>query len=119
MGGQMSDGRSREDSITETGSRLIDLSLGIHNNMPAHRFFPSPILLPYATHETSVAAGLGTREDPMTYAVSCLATLEHVGTHVDAPLHIDPAGVSIEKMSLDWYVGTGICLDLRHVGDLE
>jgi kynurenine formamidase len=107
------------DTITEKGTRLVDLSLGIHNNMPSHKFFPGPVLLPYATHDVTIAAGLGTPDDPMTYAVSYLATLEHVGTHVDAPYHINASGASIDQMSLDWYVGPAVCLDLRHIGDLE
>lgn len=97
---------------------LIDLSLSISNGMPAHALFPSPIILPYVDHEQAKAAGLGEPGDPFTYAVNYISMLEHVGTHVDAPLHLGAAGASIDQMPLDWFAGKAVCLDLRHVPDL-
>jgi kynurenine formamidase len=97
---------------------LVDLSLEISNGMPAHALFPSPIILPYVGHEQSKSAGLGGPGDPFTYAVNYISMLEHVGTHVDAPLHIKSGGQSIDQLPLDWFVGRAICLDLRHVPDL-
>lgn len=96
----------------------IDLSLSISNGMPAHALFPSPIILPYVDHEQAKAAGLGEPGDPFTYAVNYISMLEHVGTHVDAPLHLGAAGASIDQMPLDWFAGKAVCLDLRHVPDL-
>ncbi len=103
---------------TQRGTTLVDLSLEITNGMPAHSFFPSPVWLPYVTHAESTSAGLGEPGDPMTYAVSYLATLEHVGTHVDAPAHIKDGGDPVDQVPLDWFTGKAICLDVRHVGDL-
>jgi kynurenine formamidase len=97
---------------------LVDLSLEISNGMPAHALFPSPIILPYVDHEQATSAGLGTPEDPFTYAVNYVSMLEHVGTHVDAPLHIGAAGESIEQLPLGRFTGNAVCLDLRHVPDL-
>lgn len=98
--------------------RLVDLTLTIENQMPAHALFPSPILIPYVDHEQAKAAGLGTPDDPFTYAVNYIATLEHVGTHVDAPLHLGAGGASIDEVPLDWFVGPAVCLDVSHIGDL-
>jgi kynurenine formamidase len=75
---------------------VIDLSLEISNQMPAHALFPSPIILPYVNHEQAKSAGLGTAEDPFTYSINYISMLEHVGTHVDAPLHIKDGGESID-----------------------
>lgn len=97
---------------------VVDLSLEISGGMPAHALFPSPIILPYVTHEQARSAGLGTPEDPFTYAVNYISMLEHVGTHVDAPLHIGPGGRSIDQVPLDWFTGRAVCLDLRHIPDL-
>ncbi|MEA2277258.1 MAG: hypothetical protein QOI62_3029 [Solirubrobacteraceae bacterium] len=105
-------------SATDGGTRLVDLSLGIYNGMPAHALFPSPIFLPYVTHEAAKDAGLGTADDLFTYSINYISTLEHVGTHVDAPLHINVDGDSVDKMDLDWFVGKAVCLDLRHIEDL-
>lgn len=103
---------------TQRGTTLIDLSLEISNGMPAHALFPSPIILPYVDHDQAKAAGLGEEGDPFTYAVNYIAMLEHVGTHVDAPLHIGAGGASIDELSLDWFCGKAVCLDVRHVPDL-
>ena len=97
---------------------LVDLSLEISNGMPAHALFPSPIILPYVDHEQARSAGLGTPEDPFTYAVNYISMLEHVGTHVDAPLHVGAGGQSIDQLPLDWFTGRAVCLDLRHIPDL-
>jgi kynurenine formamidase len=97
---------------------VVDLSLEISNGMPAHALFPSPIILPYVTHEQAKSAGLGTSDDPFTYAVNYISMLEHVGTHVDAPLHIKDGGQSIDQVPLDWFAGRAVCLDLRHIPDL-
>ena len=93
--------------------QLIDLSVGIENGMPAHALFPSPIILPYVNHEQAKAAGLGVEGDPFTYAVNYISMLEHVGTHVDAPIHFGPNGETIDNCPLEWFRGTGVCLDLR------
>ena len=103
---------------TERGTILVDLSLGIENQMPAHAFFPAPIILPYVDHEQAKAAGLGEPGDPMTYAVNYISMLEHVGTHVDAPYHIGENGATIDEVPLDWFTGKAVCLDLRHIPDL-
>jgi kynurenine formamidase len=103
---------------TDRGTRLVDLSLDIENGMPAHALFPSPIVLPYVTHEQALGAGLGEPNDPFTYAINYISMLEHVGTHVDAPLHVGAGRTSIEEMPLDWFTGRAVCLDLRHIPDL-
>ena len=103
---------------SQRGTMLIDLSLEISNGMPAHALFPSPIILPYVTHEQATAAGLGEAGDPFTYSVNYISMLEHVGTHIDAPLHIGAGGASIDTVPLDWFTGKAVCLDLRHIPDL-
>jgi kynurenine formamidase len=97
---------------------LVDLSLEITNGMPAHAFFPSPVVLPFAGHAQTRAAGLGEPGDPMTYAINYVSMLEHVGTHVDAPLHVKDGGDSVDRVPLDWFTGKAVCLDLRATPDL-
>jgi kynurenine formamidase len=103
---------------SQRGTTLVDLSLVISNGMPAHALFPSPIILPYVSHEQAKSVGLGTPEDPFTYSINYVSMLEHVGTHVDAPLHIGADGTSIDEIPLDWFTGKAVCLDLRHIPDL-
>ena len=103
---------------TDRNTVLVDLTLVLENQMPAHAFFPSPILLPYQDHEATKSAGLGEPEDPFTYAINYISMLEHVGTHVDAPLHMGAGRAAIDEMPLDWFTGKAACFDLRHIADL-
>jgi len=85
--------------------RLIDRSLAIEDNMPAHKLFQSPIYLPSLTHETSKAFGLDVPGDPMTLQTKFIGMLDHVGTHVDAFRHVSPNGATIDEMPLDMFMG--------------
>lgn len=99
--------------------RIIDLSLAVEDNMPAHKLFQSPIYLPALTHETTRSMGLGVEEDPMTFQTNYIGMLDHVGTHVDAFLHVNPKGASIDEMPLDLFMGKAVCFDLKQIGNLE
>jgi kynurenine formamidase len=98
--------------------RIVDLSLAIEDNMPAHKLFQRPVLAPHLTHESSRALRLGVEGDPMTFQTNFIAMLDHVGTHVDAFRHVDPAGAPVDEMPLDLFMGKAVCFDLRHVPDL-
>ena len=87
--------------------------------MPAHKLFQSPIYLKALTHETSRKFNLGVEGDPMTFQTNYIGMLDHVGTHVDAFLHVNPKGAPINEMPLELFMGKAVCLDLRHIGDLE
>lgn len=99
--------------------RIIDLSLTIEDNMPAHKLFQSPIYLPALTHETTESFGLGVEGDMMTFQTNYIGMLDHVGTHVDAYRHVNPKGAPIDEMPLDLFMGKAVVFDLRHIGDLE
>lgn len=56
-------------------------------------------------------------ENPL---VRTLLVSEHGPTHVDALCHIDPTREeSIEKMSLDWFYGDAVGIDVSHVSSDE
>ncbi|SNT27713.1 cyclase family protein [Tropicimonas sediminicola] len=99
--------------------RIIDLSMLIEDNMPSHKLFQSPIYLPAQTHEQTLAFGLGVEGDPMTFQTNFIGMLDHVGTHVDAFLHTNPKGASVDQMPLEMFMGKAVCFDLQHIGDLE
>ena len=49
-----------------------------------------------------------------------LLVAEHGPTHVDAMIHLDPfSDESIEKMSLDWFYGPAIGIDVSHLSHEE
>ena len=54
----------------------------------------------------------------MTFQTNFIATLDHVGTHVDAFRHVNPNGQPVDEMPLDLFMGKAVCFDLRHVPDL-
>ena len=98
--------------------RVIDLSLLIEDNMPAHKLFQRPVITTHLSHETSKALNLGVPGDAMTFQTNFIATLDHVGTHVDAFKHVNPDGQPVDEMPLDLFMGKAVCLDLRHIPDL-
>lgn len=98
--------------------RIIDLTLEIDDNIPSHKMFQSPVLVSHWTHQKSIEYGLGTPEDPMTFATNYLGTLDHIGTHVDAFLHVKPDGEPIDKMPIEMFFGKAVCFDLTHIPDL-
>jgi kynurenine formamidase len=99
-------------------SRIVDLSLLIEDNMPAHKLFQRPMYLEHLTHETSKAQNLGVPGDAMTFQTNFIGMLDHVGTHVDAFRHVNPKGMSVDQMPLDLFMGKAVCFDLQHIPDL-
>ncbi len=105
-------------SGSQISGTFIDLSITVDDNMPAHKLFQSPVVVPHLRHQETLKLGLGTGDDPMSAATTFLAMLDHVGTHVDAFFHIKPDGLSIDRMPLEMFMGKAVCLDLRHIPDL-
>jgi len=99
-------------------TRIVDLSLRLTDNMPAHKLFQRPMIIPHMTHENTKAFGLGVPGGPMSFATVYMGMLDHIGTHVDAFYHVNPAGLTVEKMPLDMFIGKAVCFDLRHIPDL-
>lgn len=98
--------------------RIVDLTLLLENNMPVHGLFPRPVILPHHRHEDTIEMGLGVPDDAFTAATTQLSTIDHVGTHLDAPFHFDPEGDTVDKLPLETFMGKAVCLDLRHIPEL-
>lgn len=98
--------------------RIIDLTLEIGDNIPSHKLFQSPVIVPHMTHNKTIELGLGLPEDPMTFATTYIGTLDHIGTHVDAFSHVNPNGDTIENMPMEMFFGKAICFDMTHIPDL-
>jgi kynurenine formamidase len=99
-------------------AKIIDLSVTIENNMPAHKNMPRPVFLPWMTHESCLAYNQGVPGDPFTTPIEFIGMLNHVGTHVDAFFHLSPHGAKIDEMSLELFFGKAVCFDLTHIPDL-
>lgn len=98
--------------------RIVDLSVAIEDNMPAHKLFQRPIITTHMSHESTKSIGLGVEGDAMTFQTNFIAMLDHVGTHVDAFRHVNPAGAPVDEMPLDMFMGKAVCFDLTHIPDL-
>jgi len=58
---------------------------------------------------------LDQRRDP-EFVLSSFATTCHVGTHLDAPLHLDPSGDAVEAVPIDRLVGAAEVVHLPAPG---
>lgn len=47
--------------------RIVDLSLTIEDNMPAHKLFQRPVMALHMSYESTKASNLGVPGDPMTF----------------------------------------------------
>ena len=98
--------------------RIVDLTLTLQDNMPAHKLFQRPIIIPHLTHEKTKAFNLGVPNDRLTFATTFIGMIDHIATHVDAFYHVNPKGKSIDQMPLEMFMGKSVCFDMTHIPDL-
>jgi hypothetical protein len=60
--------------------RIIDLTVTLTNNMPAHKFFPKPVIVPHFGHEEFRQWNLGIPGDQLGGATTFIGMVDHVGT---------------------------------------
>jgi kynurenine formamidase len=87
--------------------KYIDLSHEFIDAMPVFPGDPATIL----KQVTSIS-----KEG---YTDHQLTTVMHVGTHVDAPLHMIEGGKYISEISVDRFAGQGIVLDVRGKKEID
>ena len=58
------------------------------------------------------AGGMAQLEDGYFYAAASLATPEHGGTHLDAPIHFGEGRRTTDQIPLDQLVGPGVVIDI-------
>ena len=81
--------------------RRIDLTHTITDNMPV---FPGD--LPVSLKQTVFIEEEGNNDHTLTSAM-------HVGTHLDAPLHMIAGGKRVDELSVEQFFGKGILIDAR------
>lgn len=80
--------------------KLIDLTQPWCALTPTWPYFPSSEVTSFHSHH---------RDHVMSLIIK---TNMHSGTHVDAPLHFNPAGWDMSKVPLERLYGTGLVVDL-------
>jgi kynurenine formamidase len=108
------------------GYRLIDLSVPLEHRAASE---PLPAQIRYDRHDgeglQQMRQLLGVRPEDLVYsnglgwAVEEVQAITHTGTHVDAPYHYGPTSEgkparSIDHVPLEWCLGPGVVLDVRH-----
>jgi kynurenine formamidase len=82
--------------------KTIDLSHTIKDGMPVFPGTEAPQIEDMFTHETH-----GFWEHRLTL-------FSHIGTHIDAPAHMIKGAGTLDNMSIDSFIGPGICVDCTH-----
>ena len=92
---------------------FVDLSREIFHRTQTHPSHPPVVMTVWNDHSEKKVAGNTT----FTSKALSIAMSDHVGTHVDAPVHFDarPGALSIDQVPLETFYTEAICLDLSHV----
>ena len=91
--------------------KIVDISRELHHRAPNYPGHSAIIHSMWKTHEESFADGGNVHGLASMY----IAMPDHGGTHIDAPLHFDKRGESIDQYPLEKCIVPGICIDLRHI----
>ncbi len=86
--------------------RIWDISQRIHPDIPLWPGEPPVEVSRHAEMGPDCPVNIGAMSLPL-----------HTGTHGDAPLHYDPAGIASDQCELEPYLGPCIVVDARHAGD--
>lgn len=90
-------------------ARIVDLSQEIYQGMPVFPLHQKTFIFQNITHEECV------RQIGFGFATRNLLINEHGPTHSDAVYEYNPAGPTIERMPLEYFLGPAVCLDVSHI----
>lgn len=92
--------------------RLIDLSQEIFQGMSVFPMHQPTFIMTNMTHEENMKM---TGSKKLGFSARNLLISEHGGTHCDAVWEYKPSGATIDKMPLEYFWGSAICIDLSHI----
>jgi kynurenine formamidase len=97
-------------------TRLIDLSMKVHNDMIGFPRVVRPTIAMYESWrefaERIGATKYGVDWLPATYVI---VLGDHLGTHMDSLRHMRDDAGGPESIPLEYCYGDGVCLDFRHL----
>lgn len=96
------------------GLRLIDLSQEIYQGMSVFPMHQKTFIMTNMTHEENMKT---TGSKTLGFSARNLLISEHGGTHSDAVWEYKPSGDTIDKMPLEYFWGSAICIDVSFVPD--
>lgn len=86
-----------------TGGRWVDLT---------HAFSEQTIYWPNADHFKLETVFDGTTAKGYHYSANRYHAAEHGGTHMDAPIHFDAQGATVERIPLEHTIGSAVVVDV-------
>ena len=86
---------------------LFDLTVPLGPGLPTQPGDPPLTMVRTSSHEVQ------------GYEVTQVCLGSHTGTHVDAPRHFYPQGLTVDQFPLDRFMGPGAVLDCRAAGDQD
>jgi kynurenine formamidase len=91
--------------------KIVDLSRELYHRTPSYPGHPPIMHGIWKDHADSL------KDSGNVWGLSSMfiSMPDHGGTHIDAPRHFGPTGVSIDQYPLEKCIVPGICLDLRHI----
>lgn len=92
--------------------KLIDLSLEIYQGMSLFPMHQPTFIMTNMSHDENKVK---TKSKTLGFSARNLLISEHCGTHADAVWEYEPSGPTIDKMPLEYFWGSALCLDLSHV----
>ena len=100
-------------------TRLVDLSMPVHQDMLTFPRVPPPMLMLYESW-TDFAERIGAAQYGATSLTASYVVVQndHVGTHMDAPIHCWEPGVTLERVDISRMIGEAVCLDMFK-GDVD
>ena len=94
------------------GLKLIDLSQEIYQGMSVFPMHQKTFIFSNMTHEENMK---DTGSTTLGFSARNLLLSEHCGTHSDGIWEFKPSGPTIDKMPLEFFWGSAICIDLSYV----
>lgn len=96
-------------------TRIIDLSMPVHNNMVAFPRIARPVLLMYESwSEFAERIGAAQYGADWLTAHYLVVLSDHVGTHIDSLKHMRQDAGGPESIPVEYCYGDGVVLDFRH-----
>lgn len=94
------------------GLRLVDLSQEIFQGMSVFPMHQPTFIMTNMTHEENMRA---TGSKKLGFSARNLLISEHGGTHSDGVWEYRKEGATIDKMPMEYFWGSAICVDLTSI----
>ncbi len=88
--------------------KLVDLSLEVYDGFQSHVTHARTTVMDYVTHAFSAPRYVAPCRG---FATKLLVMSDHAGTHVDAPYHFVPEGVTVEQVPPESLMGPAVVID--------